>query len=35
LSIVREIAGAHGGIARLGHSQAGTVFEILVPWRPS
>jgi signal transduction histidine kinase len=35
LSIVREIAGAHGGTARLGDSQAGTVFEILVPWQPS
>ena len=35
LSIVREIASAHGGIARLGHAHAGTVFEIVVPWRPS
>jgi signal transduction histidine kinase len=35
LSIVREIAGAHGGTARLGDSPQGTLFEILVPWRPS
>ena len=35
LSIVREVAVAHGGTARLGSCQAGTVFEIVVPWRPS
>lgn len=35
LSIVREVAVAHGGTARLGGCQAGTVFEIVVPWRPS
>jgi signal transduction histidine kinase len=35
LSIVREIADAHGGTARLGEAQAGTVFEIVVPCRPS
>ncbi|HZU87716.1 MAG TPA: ATP-binding protein, partial [Stellaceae bacterium] len=35
LSIVREIADAHGGTARLGQAQAGTVFEIVVPCRPS
>jgi signal transduction histidine kinase len=35
LSIVREVAAAHGGTARLRSFQAGTVFEIVVPWRPS
>jgi hypothetical protein len=35
LSIVREVAAAHGGTARLGSCQAGTVFEIVAPWRPS
>ena len=35
LSIVREVAEAHGGIARLGGSQTGTVFEIVIPWRSS
>jgi signal transduction histidine kinase len=35
LSIVREVAAAHGGAARLGDRQAGTTFEIVVPWRPS
>lgn len=35
LSIVREVAVAHGGTARLGSCQAGAVFEIIVPWRPS
>jgi len=35
LSIVREIAGAHGGTARLGDSLQGTLFEIVVPWQPS
>ncbi|MCL2724140.1 MAG: HAMP domain-containing histidine kinase [Polyangiaceae bacterium] len=35
LSIVREVAAAHGGSARLSSCQAGTVFEIVVPWRPS
>ncbi len=35
LSIVREIARAHGGTARLGHSDKGTIFEIVVPWVPS
>jgi signal transduction histidine kinase len=35
LSIVREVAVAHGGTARLGSCQAGTVFEIVAPWRPS
>lgn len=35
LSIAREVAAAHGGTARLGASQAGTTFEIVVPWRPS
>ncbi|ACB96561.1 sensor histidine kinase [Beijerinckia indica] len=35
LSIVREVAAAHGGIARLSCSRTGTVFEIVVPWRLS
>jgi signal transduction histidine kinase len=35
LSIVREVAAAHDGTARLGNSQAGTIFEIVVPWQPS
>lgn len=35
LSIVREVAAAHGGTARLDRCQARTVFEIVVPWRPS
>jgi signal transduction histidine kinase len=35
LSIVREVAEAHGGIARLGVSQTGTVFEIVIPWHLS
>ncbi len=32
LSIVKEIAEAHGGTARLDVSRAETVFEIVVPW---
>ena len=35
LSVVREVAAAHGGVARLGSSDAGTVFEIVVPWQSS
>ena len=35
LSLVREVAAAHGGTARLGNSEAGTIFEIVVPWQPS
>jgi hypothetical protein len=35
LSIVREVAAAHGGIARLADSPAGTIFEIVVPWQSS
>jgi signal transduction histidine kinase len=35
LSIVREVAEAHGGIARLGVCQTGTIFEIVIPWRLS
>jgi signal transduction histidine kinase len=35
LSIVREVAAAHDGTARLGNSEAGTIFEIVVPWQPS
>jgi signal transduction histidine kinase len=35
LSIVREIAAAHDGTARLGHADKGTLFEIVVPCRPS
>jgi len=35
LSMVREVAAAHGGTVRLGSCQTGTIFEIEVPWRPS
>jgi signal transduction histidine kinase len=35
LSIVREVAAAHGGIARMANSRAGTTFEIVLPWQPS
>jgi hypothetical protein len=33
LSLVREIANAHGGIARLATTPSGTRFEILIPWQ--
>ena len=33
LSLVREIANAHGGIARLASSPSGTCFEIFIPWQ--
>jgi signal transduction histidine kinase len=33
LSMVREIANAHGGIARLAPTPGGTCFEILIPWQ--
>jgi signal transduction histidine kinase len=33
LSLVREIANAHGGIARLASTPNGTCFEILIPWQ--
>jgi signal transduction histidine kinase len=33
LSLVREIANAHGGIARLVPGDGGTTFEILIPWQ--
>jgi signal transduction histidine kinase len=35
LSIVREVAGAHGGTARLAEVASGTSFEIVVPWHSS
>jgi signal transduction histidine kinase len=35
LSLVREIANAHGGTARLAEGLPGTAFEILVPWQTS
>lgn len=35
LSIVREVAEAHGGTAGFAISDAGTIFEIIVPWQPS
>ncbi len=35
LAIVREIAAAHGGEARLLGYGKGTTFEIELPWRPS
>ena len=33
LSLVREIANSHGGIARLASPPSGTCFEILIPWQ--
>jgi signal transduction histidine kinase len=33
LSLVREIANAHGGTARVVHEANGTSFEILIPWQ--
>ena len=33
LSLVREIANAHGGTARFVTDASGTVFEILIPWQ--
>jgi hypothetical protein len=33
LSLVREIANAHGGTARLTPTADGTCFEILIPWQ--
>jgi len=33
LSLVREIANAHGGTARFVSDANGTVFEILIPWQ--
>jgi signal transduction histidine kinase len=33
LSMVREIANAHGGSASLAPSLSGTAFEILLPWQ--
>jgi signal transduction histidine kinase len=35
LSVVREVAAAHGGTARLAETPAGTTFEIVVPCQPS
>jgi signal transduction histidine kinase len=35
LSIVREVASAHGGVARLAEHGLGTTFEIVLPCRPS
>jgi hypothetical protein len=35
LSIVRDAAEAHGGVARLDERGAGTTFEIVLPCRPS
>lgn len=35
LTIVREIARAHGGDARLVASETGATFEVEVPWRQS
>jgi signal transduction histidine kinase len=32
LSLVREIANAHGGTAEMAHNDTGTTFEILIPW---
>jgi signal transduction histidine kinase len=35
LSIVYEVAAAHGGTARLAGVGTGTTFEIVLPWQPS
>ena len=35
LSIVREVADAHGGVARYRTSSSGTIFEMVLPWQPS
>jgi signal transduction histidine kinase len=35
LAVVREIAEAHGGTARVVHRTDGTTFIIELPWRPS
>jgi len=35
LSVVREVAAAHGGVARLANASPGTTFEIVLPWQPS
>jgi signal transduction histidine kinase len=35
LSLVREVAAAHGGAAQLVNASTGTTFEIVVPWQPS
>jgi signal transduction histidine kinase len=33
LSLVREIANAHGGSAHIADVSSGTSFEILIPWQ--
>jgi nitrogen-specific signal transduction histidine kinase len=33
LSLVREIANAHGGTARFVSHTNGTTFEMLIPWQ--
>lgn len=33
LSVVREVAEAHGGTVRLAAAPTGTTFEIVLPWR--
>jgi signal transduction histidine kinase len=35
LALVREVAMAHGGAARLVDLSVGTSFEIVIPWQPS
>ena len=35
LSILREVAEAHGGSVRFTTCEAGTTFEITVPWQSS
>jgi signal transduction histidine kinase len=35
LSIAREVAEAHGGRVHFATCDAGTTFEIIVPWQPS
>jgi signal transduction histidine kinase len=35
LAVVREVAAAHGGTARLADCTGGTTFEIVMPWQQS
>jgi len=35
LSLVHEVAAAHGGTARLAEAQSLTTFEIVLPWQRS
>jgi two-component system sensor histidine kinase HydH len=35
LTLVREIAAAHGGVARYVRQSSGACFEVVIPWRAS